>query len=127
MDKTAILIAEDNRVMADVVRFNLQRAGFDVTVALDGAAALEQAQSKQFDLVITDYQMPRMGGPELIAALRDLEEYAETPIFLCSAKGYELNEEDLREKWGIQRVLLKPFSPTEVVACVEQQLRTAQI
>ncbi|MCG6155839.1 response regulator [Rubinisphaera margarita] len=126
MDKTAILIAEDNRVMADVVRFNLQRAGFEVTVALDGAAALEQARSRQFDLVITDYQMPRMGGPELIAALRGMEEYADIPIFLCSAKGYELNEAELREQWGIQRLLLKPFSPTEIVACVEQQLRAEQ-
>jgi len=55
-----ILIAEDNLVMAHVLQFNLERAGFDVHTAGDGALALEAALGDSFDIVITDYQMPRM-------------------------------------------------------------------
>lgn len=59
------LVVEDNRVMADVVRFNLSRAGMDVEVAFNGRAALDAFNAAEFDLVITDYQMPEMSGEEL--------------------------------------------------------------
>ncbi|HBN78986.1 MAG TPA: hypothetical protein DD473_24875 [Planctomycetaceae bacterium] len=122
MNKNSILIAEDNRVMADVVRFNLVRAGFEVVVAGDGFAALEIAKSRQFDLVITDSQMPRMKGEEFCAELRKLANYQDVPVIMCSAKGFELNAERLRTQYGIERVLLKPFSPREVLAVVEERL-----
>ncbi len=127
MNNNSILIAEDNRVMADVVRFNLVRAGFDVVVAGDGRAALEVAKKQQFDLVITDYQMPRMSGEVLCAELRKLANYQDIPFILCSAKGFELDVEALRSKYGIERVLLKPFSPREVVAVVEERLKGAAV
>lgn len=118
----SILIAEDNRVMADVVRFNLVRAGYEVVVADDGLAALEIAKTRTFDLVITDSQMPRMKGEEFCAELRKLPSYQDVPLIMCSAKGFELSAERLKEQYGIERVLLKPFSPREVLAVVGERL-----
>ncbi|MBP87031.1 MAG: hypothetical protein CMJ64_10000 [Planctomycetaceae bacterium] len=58
-----ILLAEDNLALARIICFNLEAAGFQVTVARDGQEAWECAQHAKFDLVITDYGMPRMTGP----------------------------------------------------------------
>jgi CheY-like chemotaxis protein len=60
-----ILIAEDNRILSDVMRFNLQKAGFEVTVAENGTIAVEHLQLQAFDLLITDYQMPGLDGEQL--------------------------------------------------------------
>lgn len=118
----SILIAEDNRVMADVVRFNLTRAGYRVTIAHNGKAALESATSQKFDFVITDYQMPEMSGEDLCRELRNLDAYQSTPIVMCSAKGFELDKHTMRAKYGIERFLHKPFSPKELVQMISELL-----
>ncbi len=76
----SILVAEDNTALATVVRFNLERAGFQVTVAANGRIAWEAAQAGQFDLVVTDYQMPEMTGRDLAVCLRGCERCRDTPI-----------------------------------------------
>ena len=86
-----ILIAEDNLVMVHVLQFNLERAGFEVHAAVNGAEALEAAVDRTFDLVITDYQMPEMNGEEFVRQLRGHGDYRDTPIVMCSAKGYEID------------------------------------
>jgi CheY-like chemotaxis protein len=53
-----VLVVEDNRVMADVMRFNFNRAGFSTTVALNGRIAWELLQTEEFQLLVTDLQMP---------------------------------------------------------------------
>ena len=117
-----ILIAEDNAALASVVRFNLERAGFQVTVAANGRIAWEAAQRERFDLVITDYQMPEMDGGELARLLRDDENYVQTPIILLTAKGLEIELSCLREALDITATFAKPFSPREVVDSVQAQL-----
>lgn len=113
-----ILIAEDNLVMAHVLQFNLERAGFDVHAAADGALALEAATDETFDVVITDYQMPRMNGEELVRQLRTFPEYMDTPVVLCSAKGYEIDTAQLERDLGIAEVVYKPFSPAHIVELI---------
>jgi CheY-like chemotaxis protein len=113
-----ILIAEDNLVMAHVLQFNLERAGFEVHAAADGALALEAAMEDTFDVVITDYQMPRMNGEELVRQLRTYPEYMDTPMVLCSAKGYEIDTAQLERDLGIAEVVYKPFSPAHIVELI---------
>jgi CheY-like chemotaxis protein len=110
-----ILIAEDNVAMAQVLRFNLERAGYTVCVASDGRQALESAQEQHFDLVITDYQMPGMTGEELCRGLRELPEYRSTPVMMCTAKEFELDATYLSESLGVNNLIQKPFSPRQVV------------
>ena len=124
-ERIRVLIAEDNRVMADVIRFNLQRAGYDVYVAPDGRDAARAAAEQSYDFVMTDYQMPGMTGEEFCRSLRSLPGYADVPILMCSAKGYELDTMRLKEELGITRVLFKPFSPKEIVAIIQEALEGA--
>ena len=86
-----LLVAEDNCVIADVLRFNLEHAGFDVTLAADGRQATDQLQKQRFDAIITDYQMPHVSGEELCRNVRQDSQHSDVPVFLCSAKGFELD------------------------------------
>lgn len=110
-----ILIAEDNRVLADVIRFNLTGEGFDVTVAHDGRKALTLAQAETFDLVISDYQMPGLCGRELLHGIRQKSASHNAVCVLCSAKGYELDEEQFRDELALDRIVMKPFSPGDLI------------
>lgn len=121
-DDKQILVAEDNAALASVVRFNLERAGFQVTVAANGRIAWEHAQDTQFDLIVTDQQMPEMTGCEFCHLLRGLEEYRETPVIMLTAKGMELELPRLKEELGISATFLKPFSPKEIVQAVDDYL-----
>ena len=111
-----ILVAEDNRVMAQLLAFSLERAGFVVTCTYDGATAAEAARQELFDLVITDYQMSHMSGEELCEAIRTDSMNCEVPIVLCSAKGLEIDSTRMNEVHSLAKVFHKPFSPGEVVA-----------
>ena len=117
-----ILIAEDIPGLARVVQFNLKQAGFDVTVARNGLEAWEFAQIQQFDIVLTDQQMPELNGTELCGRLRELPQYAEVPIILLSAKGLEMDAQQLKDTLGIVAVLPKPFSPATLIEIVESTL-----
>jgi CheY-like chemotaxis protein len=117
-----ILVAEDNPALAGVIRFNLSRAGFDVTTTRNGREALDAAGQSAYQLVLTDQQMPEVTGTELCAALRRQQEYRCTPIIMLTAKGLELNIEQLREQLGVSATLPKPFSPAELVSLVEDCL-----
>ena len=117
-----ILIAEDNSVMANVVRFNLAKAGFEVVIAENGKIALKQAGEQQFDLIITDQQMPEMGGSEFCQRMRELKGYENVPVILLTAKGLELDLARLRDELGITATLPKPFSPSRLVREVEALL-----
>lgn len=111
-----ILIAEDNEVTSRVLRFNLERGGYEVRVAQDGQEALEFLAEQGADLLITDFQMPRLSGLELIAQLRESNPPSVIPIFLCSAKGLELDLDMLKAKYQIDQVFFKPFSPKAIIA-----------
>lgn len=118
MNKRA-LVVDDNLALARVTQFALDRAGFETQTARNGRLALEAAQQSQFDVVVTDQQMPEMTGIELCRELRKLPEYVDCPIILLTAKGLELELPRLREELGISGVFSKPFSPAAVVKAVE--------
>ncbi len=117
-----VLVAEDIPGLARVVQFNLKQAGFEATVARNGLEAWQLAQAQQFDIVLTDQQMPELKGTELCARLRGLPNYADVPIILLSAKGLEMDAEELKDTLGIVAVLPKPFSPVALVEVVESTL-----
>jgi CheY-like chemotaxis protein len=121
----AILIVEDNCVMADIMRFNFKRAGFDVTLAGNGCEGLERLRERQFDLIVADYQMPQMNGEEFCRRLREDPRHAATPTFLCTAKGFEIDTVQLSEELRITRILTKPFSPRELIAAASEVLEAA--
>ena len=124
---TRILLVEDNLALGNVVKFNLQRAGFDVHFARNGRLGWEAFQQSSFDMVITDQQMPEMNGVELCRKIRDELGDRSTPIFLLTAKGLELDRKQLREELAVAQTLSKPFSPKSLIKSIEEQLQQVAV
>lgn len=122
-----ILIAEDSHVMSGVMKFNLEKAGYEVDVAENGRIAAERLQVEPYDLLLTDFQMPEMDGDELCRELRQCPLNDEIPIIMVSAKGFELDIPMLQNELGIVEVVYKPFSPRQIVETVGQVLSTVNI
>jgi CheY-like chemotaxis protein len=119
--KTQILVVEDDVVLASIVKLQLQRADYAVTVAMNGRDAWEQAQRQQFDLLLTDEQMPVMSGHELCRLLRDDIRYRDMPIVFVTAKRFEMMRlltDDLR----ISALISKPFSPRQLISTIDAVL-----
>ncbi len=114
------LVVDDNVALARVIQFALDGAGFDTQTAPNGRQAFELASETQFDLVVTDQQMPEMTGLELCRKLRAQSNYADCPIILLTAKGLELELPQLQKELGIDATFPKPFSPSALVKTVNE-------
>ena len=117
-----ILLCDDEIHILRAAEFKLTKAGYDVQCAADGQEGWELIQQRKPDLLITDLQMPRMNGYELTQHVRDNPATADLPIFMLTAKGYELAQLDLAARWNIAAIMTKPFSPRELLKQVEQTL-----
>jgi len=117
-----VLVAEDNLALAGVVRFNLEHAGFQVTVARDGQEAWDAMQDVSFDVLVTDQQMPRLTGEQLCTRIRADARFDRLPMIMVTAKGFELELQDLRDRLGVKEVIAKPFSPRDLVRTVQDCL-----
>ncbi len=115
--KRTILVADDETHILNVVSIKLKNAGFDVVTAEDGAEAYALARSVRPDLVITDYQMPRLSGLELCSKLKADPLTCDTPVIMLTARGFALAEAD-RTGGNLCQVVAKPFSPRQILACV---------
>jgi CheY-like chemotaxis protein len=120
--KPRILVCEDNTALSGVICFNLVRAGFEVTSVGNGRLALDALEKATFDLVLSDQQMPMMTGIQLCESIRTLPSHKQTPFILLTAKCMEIDFEGLQKRLGISAALPKPFSPSELVACIEESL-----
>ncbi len=101
-----ILIVEDERHIADGLRFNLEADGFEAQNAYDGEEALQILENAEFDAIVLDVMMPKKNGFEVAKALRDAENY--TPILMLTALG---KPEDVLQGFeaGADDYLAKPF------------------
>jgi len=120
--KAKILVVEDNAALSGVICFNLVRAGFEVTSATNGRAALDLLEKGSFDLVLSDQQMPMLTGIQLCEHLRQLPAHRKTPFILLTAKCMEIDLVKLQHQPGVSNALPKPFSPSELITCIEDSL-----
>ena len=116
--KPRALVVEDDRALADIIRLALARAGHEVTVAHDGLRGLHLAQQSQFEVIVSDFQMPGLNGEKFLAGVRASGESRDAILVLCSAKSYEINSERLRDELGLKAVFYKPFSLNEMVKAI---------
>jgi CheY-like chemotaxis protein len=121
-EKATILVCEDNVALSGVICFNLVRAGFDVTSVANGRLALDALEKRSFDLVLSDQQMPMMTGIQMCENMRQLPQHRRTPFILLTAKCMEIDFARLQQTLGISMALPKPFSPSELVNCIEEAL-----
>ena len=120
-----ILVAEDNKVLGDVLRFNLERSGFQVTLARSGDAAAKLVADETYDLLITDVEMPGMSGVDLCRFVRVDIGNSDLPLVICSARGLELDEQVLKAKYAVAEIIFKPFSVRDLVALASRLLSPA--
>jgi DNA-binding response OmpR family regulator len=109
------------------MEFKLKKAGYEVEITTDGEEAWNAIQNRKPDLLITDCQMPRLTGLELIGRLRNNPQTADIPVFMLTAKGYELSHELLFGQLRVLRVVAKPFSPRELLQDVDAVLQNETV
>ena len=114
-----IVVCDDEVHVTRSVAMKLSKAGFAVETAPDGLSALEAVRRELPALVITDCQMPRMGGIELCRELRKDPQTKELPVMMLTAKGYEFDHAEMKRELGLSQIVLKPFSPRELLQTVE--------
>ncbi|MBP2028725.1 two-component system response regulator VicR [Acetoanaerobium pronyense] len=117
--KNKILIAEDEKPISDIIKFNLEKEGYEVITAYDGAEALKKALSETLDLIILDVMLPSMDGFEIC---RKVREKLSTPIVMVTAKEEEVDK-ILGLELGADDYITKPFSIRELVARVKANVR----
>ncbi|GIJ52235.1 hypothetical protein Val02_91210 [Virgisporangium aliadipatigenens] len=122
---TAILIADDDEDIRDLVAFKLEAAGFDVTAVDNGLAALSEARVSPPDLVVLDVMMPGLSGIDVCRQLRAERSTAHLPIILLTARAQE-GDVQVGFGAGADDYVVKPFSPKELVSRVEAVLARAR-
>jgi two-component system chemotaxis response regulator CheY len=116
-----ILAVDDSASMRQMVSFTLKGAGHVVVEAADGDEALSIAKESDFDLVITDVNMPNMDGISLIRELRMLPKFKFTPLLMLTTETKKDKKQAGKEA-GATGWIVKPFNPDQLLATVNKVL-----
>lgn len=123
MPKERILVVDDERNIVELLKFNLEKEGYEVLAAFDGIDAVKLAREEKPDLIILDIMLPGQGGLEVC---RQLRKEMKTPIIMATAKGEEIDK-ILGLELGADDYVTKPFSPRELLARVKAILRRTSV
>ncbi|MXX24285.1 MAG: response regulator transcription factor [Caldilineaceae bacterium SB0668_bin_21] len=123
MDKTKLLIVEDEPTLLETLKYSLERQGYDVVTASDGVRALSSAREEKPDLMILDVMLPGLDGFEVCRILR---QEMSLPILMLTAKDEEVDKVVGLEV-GADDYLTKPFSMRELLARVRAHLRRVRL
>ena len=117
-----VLIVDDSNSIRDMLCFTLNHAGYQTVDAKDGFEGLNKAQNENFDLVISDVNMPKMDGITLCTELRKLANFKFTPILMLTTESSA--EMKMRGKSaGATGWLVKPFNPDKLLATIKRVIR----
>lgn len=116
-----ILAVDDQKSMREMVRIVLQSSGHNVTLAEDGVEAMAIARENNFDLVITDINMPNMNGISLVSKLKLLEQYKFVPVLMLTTETSSYKK-DKAKAFGASGWLTKPFDPDRLNNAVNKLL-----
>ncbi|MBC7088148.1 MAG: response regulator transcription factor [Tissierellales bacterium] len=114
-----ILVADDEKAIGDIVKFNLEKEGFEVELCFDGDECIKNIQENNYQLILLDIMMPKKDGFEV---LKEIRPNYKMPIIILTAK--EDEEDKIRGlELGADDYIVKPFSMRELVARVKANLR----
>ena len=119
---TSVLLVEDEAALVEVLRYNFERAGFEVASAASGEEALLVVAERRVDLVVLDWMLPRLSGIEVCRQLRARPETRTLPIIMLTARG-EPSDRVRGLDTGADDYVAKPASPGELVARARAVLR----
>ncbi|NLM88628.1 MAG: response regulator, partial [Syntrophomonadaceae bacterium] len=126
MKQYKILVVDDEDYIVELVKFNLEKEGYQVIVANDGRSALNMVQAEHPDLILLDIMLPNVDGLEVCRILKQSSTTNSIPIIMLTAKGDEIDTV-LGLEMGADDYIKKPFSPREMVARVKARLRALKI
>ncbi len=121
----SLLIVEDEQDLLELLRYNLQREGYEVRTASTGEQGLQQVRANPPDLVLLDLMLPAMDGLEVCRAIKSRSETADIPIIMLTAKGEEADIVRGLEL-GADDYVVKPFSPRVLLARIAAVMRRAE-
>ncbi len=125
MPKERILIVEDESNIAQTIRYNLEKEGFHVLTASDGAKGLKLAQMELPSLILLDLMLPEIDGLEVCKLLKRENKTKQIPVIILTAKSQE-TDKVVGLELGADDYLAKPFSMRELIARVKAVLRRTQ-
>ena len=114
-----ILVVDDEKLLVKGLKFNLENEGYEVTVAYDGAAAVELERREQFDLILLDWMMPGMSGSDACMKIR---EFSDVPVIMLTARSEDADKL-MGFACGADDYITKPFNILEVKARIRALLR----
>jgi CheY-like chemotaxis protein len=120
---TKILIVDDNNTARELLRYDLQLGGYKVDEARDGVEALEHLHTGSYALVISDYQMPRCNGLELLTNIKNL--WRDLPVLLMSSYMTKEQEQSAKQQ-GAHSVLPKSIKRNELLSIVNNARQKAE-
>jgi two-component system phosphate regulon response regulator PhoB len=123
--KPLVLIVEDEAALVAMLRYNLEKEGFDVCAAMDGEEALIQIAERKPDAVLLDWMLPLVSGIEICRQIRRAPASRTLPIIMLTARGEE-GDRVRGLNSGADDYVVKPFSPTELIARLRAVMRRAQ-
>lgn len=118
-----ILVVDDEKSIADIIKFNLEKEGFTVELSYDGEDAIEKIYKGNPDLIILDIMLPKKDGFEV---LKEIRTSITTPVLMLTAKEEEVDKV-LGLELGADDYITKPFSMRELVARVKANLRRVEM
>jgi len=122
--KPYVLVIEDEDAILTLLEYNLQKEGYDVSLAADGEMGLLMAAERTPDFIICDWMMPKLSGVEVCRRLRRKDKTRATPIIMLTARGEE-TDKIAGLDFGADDYMVKPFSMPELLARVRALLRRA--
>ncbi|HEY6866625.1 MAG TPA: response regulator transcription factor [Candidatus Eisenbacteria bacterium] len=120
-----VMVIEDEKEIRDLVRYNLERAGYRVSTASDGEAGLRDLFASRPDALVLDLMLPGRSGLEVLRELRDEPLTRDLPVVVLTARGAEMDKL-LGFEHGADDYLTKPFSPRELIARLKALLRRSR-
>jgi phosphate regulon transcriptional regulator PhoB len=123
--KKRILVIEDDRDIVELVRYNLEKDGYQVATATDGAIGMAQVKKSPPDLLVLDLMLPKLSGLEICKEIRRDAALNRLPILILTARGEEADRV-VGLELGADDYVTKPFSPREFVARVKALLRRVE-
>ena len=122
MPKEKILVVDDEEDILELVKYNLERAGFQITCAQSGEKAIEATRQEPPNLIVLDLMLPGIDGLEVARRLKQRQKTAGIPIVMLTAKGEEADIVTGLEL-GADDYMTKPFSPLVLIARIKAVLR----
>jgi two-component system alkaline phosphatase synthesis response regulator PhoP len=119
-----VMVIEDEKEIRDLIRYNLERAGYRVNAVANGEEGLQRLFASRPDALVLDLMLPGMNGLEILREVRAESMTRDLPVVVLTARGAEMDKL-LGFEHGADDYMTKPFSPRELVARLQALLRRA--